>query len=219
MLMSLDGKISTGLSDERDFDKDLHTIDTLNPGLQQYYDLEQETDLFSLNSGKVMAKVGWNQPKNKIEKLPVSFVIVDNKPHLTAQGVTNLLLHTKKLLVVTTNPNHPANKVTDDNLEVLNYQSEINFKNLFEKLYADNVVHITIQSGGELNAVLLRAGLINELSIVVAPLLVGGREAPTLVDGDTLASSQDLRKLKPLKLIDSEVLTDSYLHLRYEVLN
>ena len=54
MLMSVDGKISTGLA-ARDFDKDLPDIKGVNEGLSQYYDLEQETDSFSLNTGKVMA--------------------------------------------------------------------------------------------------------------------------------------------------------------------
>ncbi len=40
MLMSLDGKISTGASDSLDMDKDLPIIDGLKEGLQQYYDIE-----------------------------------------------------------------------------------------------------------------------------------------------------------------------------------
>jgi 2,5-diamino-6-(ribosylamino)-4(3H)-pyrimidinone 5'-phosphate reductase len=36
MLMSLDGKISTGASDERDFDKDLPRITGVSEGLGQY---------------------------------------------------------------------------------------------------------------------------------------------------------------------------------------
>lgn len=51
MLMSVDGKISTGSNDNRDFDKDLSGVSGVKEGLQQYYDLEQETDLCSLNTG------------------------------------------------------------------------------------------------------------------------------------------------------------------------
>ncbi len=43
MLMSLDGKISTGASDDRDVDKDFPNIDGLKEGLYQYYDIEQTT--------------------------------------------------------------------------------------------------------------------------------------------------------------------------------
>ncbi|MFQ7538495.1 MAG: deaminase, partial [Clostridium sp.] len=81
MLMSVDGKISTGASDELDFDKDFPHIKGLREGLQQYYDIEQTTDLWSLTSGRVQAKVGVNE-KQLPEKTPVSFVVLDNH-HLT----------------------------------------------------------------------------------------------------------------------------------------
>ena len=46
-------------------------------GLHQYYEIEQTTDLWSLNSGRVQAKLGVNT-KEMPDKTPVSFVIIDN---------------------------------------------------------------------------------------------------------------------------------------------
>ena len=48
MLMSVDGKISTGETDELDFDQDLPKISGVKEGLHQYYDIEKTTDLWSL---------------------------------------------------------------------------------------------------------------------------------------------------------------------------
>lgn len=45
MLMSVDGKISTGATDELDFDIDFPNIKGVREGLQQYYDIEQTTIL------------------------------------------------------------------------------------------------------------------------------------------------------------------------------
>lgn len=61
MLMSLDGKISTGSTDNMDVDKDFPLIEGVKEGLNQYYEIEQTTDLWSLNSGRVQAKVGVNE--------------------------------------------------------------------------------------------------------------------------------------------------------------
>ena len=47
MLMSVDGKISTGDNDNMDVDVDFPNIDGVREGLQQYYDIEAQTDLFS----------------------------------------------------------------------------------------------------------------------------------------------------------------------------
>ena len=61
MLMSLDGKISTGDCDALDMDQDFPNIKGVREGLYQYYDLEKHTDIHSLNTGKVQAKIGMNQ--------------------------------------------------------------------------------------------------------------------------------------------------------------
>lgn len=218
MLMSLDGKISSGANDELDFDLDFPNIKGVSEGLHQYYEIEKTTDWFSFNTGRVMEKVGWNKPKDNIEKVACSFVIVDNEPHLTALGVENLVRKTEKLYIVTTNPHHPA----DDNPDaiVLRYSEKIDFHHLFQKLKSDyQADRVTIQSGGEMNAVLLREGLIDAVSIVIAPALVGGRETSTLVDGDSLNSVDELSKIRPLKLKKLAYLEDSYVHAEYEIIN
>ncbi len=216
MLMSLDGKISTGAVDERDVDKDYRQIVGLKEGLKQYYDLEKQTDRYSLNTGKVMAKIGVNGEHNPIKSPDVNFIIIDNK-HLTAQGVTNLCDNLEKLFLVTHNKAHPAFSIKRDNLEIILYENEIDFVDLFSKLKnVYGIEKVTIQSGGTLNSILIRHDLIDRVSIVVAPCLIGGVSTPTLVDGDPLISQEDLKMIKTLKLTKADVLDDSYLHLTYD---
>ena len=71
MMMSVDGKISTGASDELDVDRDFPGIDGLKEGLRQYYAIEQTTDLWSFNTGRVQAKMGVNHkplPEKSLRK-------------------------------------------------------------------------------------------------------------------------------------------------------
>lgn len=75
MLMSVDGKISTGASDELDVDRDFPGIDGLKEGLHQYYEIEQTTDLWSLNTGRVQAKLGVNH-KPMPSKTPVTILVI-----------------------------------------------------------------------------------------------------------------------------------------------
>lgn len=218
MLSSVDGKISTGDIDARDTDKDYPKISGIKEGVQQYYDLEKRTDRVSLNTGKVMAKIGMNTGKCKLNCPNVEFVIIDSK-HLTLSGVNNLIKKTKRLYLTTTNPKHPAFKVRDK-LELIYYPKKINFVDLFKKFkqkYGMN--RVTIQSGGTLNATLLRAGLIDRVSFVIVPTLIGGANTPSLVDGSNLRSTNDLSKIKTLKLVKCEKLKKSYLHLVYSVDN
>ncbi len=84
MLMSVDGKISTGATDDLDVDKDFPQIAGVSEGLHQYYEIEQTTDLWTLNSGRVQAKIGVNTKKMP-DKTPVSFVVIDNR-HLNEKN-------------------------------------------------------------------------------------------------------------------------------------
>lgn len=56
------------------------------------------------------------------------------------------------------------------------------------------------------------------VELVVAPVLIGGKDTATLIDGQSLHSESELSELGVLKLIECKVLEDSYLRLRYKVI-
>jgi riboflavin-specific deaminase-like protein len=70
-----------------------------------------------------------------------------------------------------------------------------------------NVRRLLCEGGGELNAALFRAGLVDELHLTICPRIFGGRDAPTLADGvgvDELAEGARL-KLKSMKRIEGDL--------------
>lgn len=220
MLESLDGKISTGSNDSFDVDKDFLKIDGVKEGLHQYYELEENTDFFSLNTGRVMAKIGVNDKKEYRNKIDVvTFIIIDNKPHLNSNGIDYLCHWVGKVLLVTTNKEHPAFDLKDkyDNLEILYYDT-LDLNILMEDLYSRyGVNRLTIQSGGSMNGLFIRNDLIDYVDIVIAPILIGGKDVPTLVDGESIKSENELNLLRPLELIECNKLNDSYIELKYKV--
>ena len=215
MLMSVDGKISTGSTDALDVDRDLPGLPGVGEGLHQYYEIEQTTDLWSFNTGRVQAKMGVNE-REMPAKTPVSFVLLDNH-HLTQRGVRYFCALSRRFVVVTSNVAHPAFDVAADNLSIL-YQREPSLGDALVRLKAEyGCERITVQSGGTVNGLFLRQKLLDYIDIVVAPVLVGGRDTPTLIDGRSLLSTDELSGLGPLKLLECTVLKDSYIRLRYEV--
>ena len=217
MLESLDGKISTGANDNLDVDKDFPMIDGVKEGLHQYYELEQKTDWFSLNTGRVMAKIGVNDKKEYHEKVDVIFVIIDNKPHLNENGIDYLCHWGEKLILVTTNKEHPAFNTKYENLDILLYD-ELDLNKLLEDLYSKyDAKRLTIQSGGTLNGLFIRNKLIDYVNIVIAPILVGGKDVSTLVDGEAIKDESELNKLLPLELLECNKLENSYIELKYKV--
>ncbi len=216
MLMSVDGKISTGASDDLDVDKDFPKIAGVKEGLHQYYEIEQTTDLWSLNSGRVQAKIGINTA-DMPNKTPVSFVVMDNK-HLEEHGIRYLCALSKQFVLVTSNEKHPAFEMEEDNLHII-YQKELSLQDVLAKLKSEySCERLTIQTGGTLNGLFLREKLIDYIDIVVAPVLIGGKDTSTLIDGKSLLSESELSGLGVLKLQECVVLEDSYLRLRYEVI-
>ena len=168
-----------------------------------------------------MAKIGVNDKKEVPQKIECRFIIIDNKPHLNENGIEYLCNWVEKLFLVTNNKNHPAYNVKDklDNLNIL-YYDEIDFNNMMEDLKNDyQVERITIQSGGTLNCEFLRNNLIDYVNIVIAPILVGGSTTNTLIDGKAISKIEELNKLKALKLMEANVLQNSYVQLKYKVLN
>jgi len=69
------------------------------------------------------------------------------------------------------------------------------------------VQRLLCEGGGELNAALFQAGLVDELHLTICPRLFGGRDAPTLADGngvEHLAEAGRL-KLKSMKRVEGDV--------------
>jgi len=73
------------------------------------------------------------------------------------------------------------------------------------------VERLMVEGGGTLNFELLRLGLVDELTIYVAPMIFGGESAPTLADGVGLARGEAI----PLKLVESEIHADGGVVLKY----
>lgn len=71
-------------------------------------------------------------------------------------------------------------------------------------------------AGGGLNGALLRAGLIDELSLSLAPALIGGLDTPSVLDGPSLAVGE---RPTPLRLLSIHVDAGGTVRLRYEVLH
>ena len=216
MLMSVDGKISTGATDELDVDQDFPQITGLREGLYQYYEIEQTTDLWSFNTGRVQAKMGVNT-KEMPAKTPVSFVLLDDH-HLTAQGIQYFCARSKQFVLITTNEHHPAFNVQAGNMYII-LQEKLSLADalmiLKERFGCER---LTIQSGGTVNGLFLREKLFDYVDVVVAPVLIGGKDTATLIDGRSLQAKDELDRLGILRLMEATTLQDSYLRLRYQVI-
>lgn len=80
-------------------------------------------------------------------------------------------------------------------------------------LASSGVERLLVEGGGTLVEALLRAGLVEELELFVAPIIVGGRDAPTPAGGPGFPIEDAIR----LRLVESRTLDAGGLVIRYRV--
>ena len=92
-------------------------------------------------------------------------------------------------------------------------QDKVDLHNALTVLHKLGIQRLMVEGGATLNFELLRLGLVDEISLYVAPLIFGGEKAPGVVAGSGLESSAAL----PLKLIHVESWDDGGVLLRYRL--
>lgn len=95
-------------------------------------------------------------------------------------------------------------------------EARVDLRRALEILYAEYGIRtLRVDSGGALNGALLRAGLVDEVSLLIAPLLVGGESPQSIfVAPDVVSPEQAI----PLRLSHFEQVEAGRLWLRYQVL-
>lgn len=93
-------------------------------------------------------------------------------------------------------------------------RARVDLARVFEILYEASLRRVMVEGGGTLTFELLRLGLIDELTVFVAPLIFGGGSAPTFVAGPGLGESEALK----LELLSAEPWPDGGVLLHYKPL-
>jgi 2,5-diamino-6-(ribosylamino)-4(3H)-pyrimidinone 5'-phosphate reductase len=96
-------------------------------------------------------------------------------------------------------------------------EKRVDLHTALEKLESQlGITCVVSTAGGRLNGALLRAGLVDEISIEFFPAIIGGFETPALFDSPALKPDEGPTRLK---LISAQVQAEGRVRLRYEVLS
>jgi 2,5-diamino-6-(ribosylamino)-4(3H)-pyrimidinone 5'-phosphate reductase len=92
-------------------------------------------------------------------------------------------------------------------------RGSVDLAELMSRLKSRGIERLLVEGGGELNWGFVRDDLVDELYVTIAPAILGGRNAPTLCEGEGLAMNERRR----LRLVSTEIV-DGEIFCRYEVL-
>lgn len=99
---------------------------------------------------------------------------------------------------------------------LVNGEKRVDLRRAFAKLHhLLGVTSLTTEAGGNLAGALLRAGLVDEVNLIVRPMIIGGFHTPALFDSPELTDEQPPARLQ---LLAAEKLDNDHLWLRYLVL-
>lgn len=225
MLISIDGKISTGEGSSFDVDKDYPTISGLKEGLPSYYAIQGETDWWCINTGKTMAKIGVNSGAVKMANVPGLHRVIYGVRSLNTTGIKCLASQSDYIHFIVRNKGDmtKVQKVMkyypNDHWTVRMFDGHPNhdYYNPFDVLaYLKSIGcdALTVQNGGTVNGTWAEKHAFDKLHLVMAPCLIGGSTTPTLVDGNPRTSG--LSHINTFKLVRVQALPNSYIELEYE---
>jgi 2,5-diamino-6-(ribosylamino)-4(3H)-pyrimidinone 5'-phosphate reductase len=99
---------------------------------------------------------------------------------------------------------------------IVSGKKTVNLKKVLSTVKKMGIKKILVEGGGEINWSFFSQGLVNELIVTIAPRIVGGRQATTLVEGEGYRSISSGVKLQLQKV---QMQTNGELVLYYKLRN
>ena len=195
-------------------------IDWLKPDHFLYYRVIQNWQMDAMLSGSNTMLTAEMDLSAKIEKLDQQYlVVVDSKGRIENWEVIKRQAwwnETPIVLCSQSTPQDYLKKLSRHGVHVLVHGEEhVDFSSALPALFDRfEIETLRVDSGGVLAGVLLRQGLVDEVSVLISPQLTGGRSPRSIFVADDLTS---LEGVVDLKLIHYDVLDEDYLHLHYLV--
>ncbi len=197
--MTLDGKIATVAGDS--------TI-SCGADLDRIHRLRARVDAVMIGVGTVLADNPSLTVRRTRGKNPAR-IIVDSEAR-TPPAAKVLDGSAKTIIAVTSRaPKQRVRRLLAAGVQVVPCGSEkVCLPKLLEKLYAQGVRKLLLEGGSTLNWGMLEQGLVDEVCVAIAPCIVGGTIARTLVGGKGFARVSKSIKLELLsvKRVDEDLL-------------
>jgi 2,5-diamino-6-(ribosylamino)-4(3H)-pyrimidinone 5'-phosphate reductase len=193
--MTIDGKIATNLGDSK--------IST-KQDLRRLHRLRSSVDAVIIGISTVIA----DNPRLTVRLVkrhgttPVRIIVdsigripLDSKILKSASKINTIVAVTKRA------SDERVDKIKSAGAIVIVAGTKtVDLKELFFILKKMGFNKILVEGGGELNWSILQLGIVNELMVTIAPRIVGGRTATTLVEGDGYKRVSDGIKMELIKV-------------------
>lgn len=139
-------------------------------------------------------------------------IIIDSKARIPLQSkIVKTANQIETRLVVTSQaPSKKLKKLEERGLKIMmidqriedkengveDNAEKVDLKKLFNQLEEEGVSHVLVEGGGEINWSIIKNNLFNEIIITISPMIIGGKNAISLVGGEGYKTINESIKVK-----------------------
>ena len=207
--MSLDGKIATATGASQWI--------TGTASRRRAHQLRKTCDAVMVGIGTALADdpqlTARDEADRPLERQPLR-VVVDSGARLPAESVM-LRCPGATLVAAAGAPEERARRLTAAGAEVLSLPAgdgRVDVRELLCVLGRRRITSVLVEGGGVLLASLLQGGLVDKVAAFVAPVIIGGRDAPSPVEGIGAGAMAEALRLERVSVeqLDGDVLVTGY---------
>ena len=130
-------------------------------------------------------------------------IVVDSKLSISPKAKILNLTSTAPTIIATTK-NAPIDKIkvlaSKGEIIQVNEGDQVDLLQLFKILGERKITSILVEGGGILNASIVSQGLMDKLYLYLAPILIGGQEAPGFIGGAGISKLQEALRLGDINI-------------------
>lgn len=190
LAMSLDGRISLNRS--------VSTALSGDAAIRRVHELRHEHDAILVGANTAMVdNPNLTDRSGKKRRRPLVRVVLDNslripKEHklVSTANETPTIVFTSNVDPVDTTP------LTDAGVEIIPVSGgPRNLGEVLQELYRRQIQSVLVEGGSEVAGAFLNAKLVDKVTLIVAPIIIGGKDAPVAVGGKGVSCLNDASRL------------------------
>jgi len=195
LAMSLDGRISLNRS--------VSTALSGESALRRVHELRHEHDAILIGANTALVdNPNLTDRSGKPRRRPLARIVLDNSLRLPKEHALATTARETPTLVFTSNIDPvDTDPLTDLGVEVIPVEGgPRNLPEVMEELCRREIQSVLVEGGTEVAGAFIDARLVDKITLMVAPMIIGGHDAPVAVGGEGAQSLCDALRLRDVRV-------------------
>jgi len=193
LAMSLDGRIS--------LNKSVSTALSGDSALNRVHELRHEHDAILIGANTALVdNPNLTDRSGKPRRRPLARIVLDNSLRLPVQHSLATSAQETPTLVFTSNIDPvDTEPLIDLGVQVIPIPGgPRNLPEVLEELYRREIQSVLVEGGSEVAGAFIDAELVDKITLIIAPMIIGGYDAPVAIGGKGASSLTDAFRLRDI---------------------